>query len=284
MSSKKNNNKKSKDNNNEIFNIAIIVVTSVIVITLICVTIIVSKSRKNTESNTANSTNVSQNANSGKGSAPLPQGGVAPNSPDEISPEEMIKSYESDESGIVSEKDSKTYSYFMSHYQDDYYRVNEIAYSIIVDGSYTEYYETETVAYSTQGYLYNKKVESSYEEQDYASPIVQLYTPTNSYIIYPDMESYFAGNQTTQNYKNTVDFPGDSFKTGTININGRDYYYEETTDESGISFKYCFDNDNDLRFTIASSPMGTITTRHVEYSKDVDYSLFEIPEHYVLQQ
>lgn len=258
-------NKKQKENNkekNELLNIIVIVITAVVIVSLICATIIITKFQsKPTEAPTA------------------PQDGT--NVP--ATPQEMIKTYEASESGTaVSETESKTWAYFTSHYQDDYYRVNEIAYSIVQEGAYTEYYETETVAYSKQGYLYNKKTDSSYEEQEFANSVVQLYTPEKSYIIYPDMKSYFAGEQTTQNYKNNIDFPVDRFETGTININGFEYYYEQYTDTSGITYKYCFDKNDDLRYRISSSSTGTITERYIEYSKDVDYSLFEIPSDYKL--
>ena len=270
MSDKKYRNKKyknKKDEKSEMLNIIIIAITAVVVITLVCVAIIVSKSQKTSQEN---------------GNLPpaTPQNGT--NAP--TSQLDYIKTYPVSETGSVSEAESKTLAYFTSHYKNDYYRVNEIEYSIVVDGMYSEYYETETVAYSTQGYLYNKKTQTSYEEQNFSPAIIQLYTPTNSYIMYTDMKTYFKGNQNTQGYKNNIDFPGDSFKTGKININGLEYYYEETTDEKGITYRYCFDENDDLIYNIASAITGTITTRCVEYSSEVDYSLFEVPEDYTLEE
>lgn len=271
MSNKKHkdekNDKRQKDDKNQMFNIIITSITAVVIITLVCVTIIVSKSQKPTQ----------ENENS---VAATPQDGT--NAP--VNPLDLIKTYQTSETGSVSETDSKTLAYFTSHYKNDYYRVNEIEYSIVAEGSYTEYYETETVAYSTQGYLYNKKTHSSYNEQNLSPAIVQLYTPTNSYIMYTDMKTYFKGDQNTQGYKNNIDFPGDSFKTGKININGREYYYEETTDENGITYRYCFDENNNLMYNIATATAGTITTRYIEYSSNVDYSLFEIPKDYTLAE
>ena len=256
--------KEKKKNNiskeNDSINIIIGVTTAVLIIAVICLAIVLWKTSPTKETS----------------------GTTIPQSNHETTPDEMIKTYETEETGSVSETDSKVYSYFKSHYQDNYYRVNEIAYSIIVDGNYTEYFETETVAYSTQGYLYREKVQSSYDKRQFESPIIELYTPEKSYLIYTDTESYFESEQTTRNYENKIDFPGDTFKTGKININGQMYDYEETSDDQGIIYRYCFDEDDNLVYNIASSTNGTITTRYIEYSKDVDYSLFKVPDGYTL--
>ncbi len=259
--SKKAKDKKSKKKKeNDSVNIIIGVTTAILVVAVICLSIVLWKTTPANEDS----------------------GTTVPQSDHETTPAEMIKTYETTETGSVSEADSKVYAYFKSHFQDDYYRVNEISYSVVAEGNYTEYYETETVAYSTQGYLYRKKTQSSYEEQDYASPIVEIYTPEKSYLVYTDTKSYFEGTQTTQNYENKIDFPGDTFKTGKININGRMYDYEETSDDDGITYRYCFDENGRLAYNIASSSNGTITTRYIEYSKNVDYSLFKVPEDYML--
>ena len=258
--SKKDDKKKTDNKKNDSINIIIGVTTAVLVIAVVCLAIVLWKTSPTKE-----------NSNT-----------TIPQSNHETTPDEMIKTYETKETGSVSEVDSKVYSYFKSHFQDDYYRVNEIGYSIIVDGKYTEYFETETVAYSTQGNLYRKKTQSSYDNQQFESPVIELYTPEKSYLIYTDTASYFEGEQTTQNYENKIDFPGDTFKPGTINIGGRDLYYEETSDTNGITYRYCFDEGDNLVYNIASSSTGTITTRYIEYSKDVDYSLFKIPDGYTL--
>ncbi len=252
--------KTKKNKKNDSINIIIGVITAVLVIAVICLAIVLWKTSPTKDAS----------------------GTTVPQSGQETTSQEMIKTYETNETGSVSEADSKAYAYFKSHFQDDYYRVNEIAYSIIVDGKYTEYFETETVAYSTQGNLYRKKTQSSYDNQQFASSVIELYTPEKSYLIYTDTASYFEGEQTTQNYENKIDFPGDTFKTGTIDINGRDFYYEETSDTNGITYRYCFDEDDNLVYNIASSSTGTITTRYIEYSKDVDYSLFKVPDGYTL--
>ena len=208
---------------------------------------------------------------------------TTPQSSHTATPTEMIKTYDDvTVTGSVAEKDSKVYAYFMSHYQDDYYRVNELEYSIVMDGNYAEYYETQTLAYSKSGYIYTENAQCQYSDKDYSVPIVNLYTPEKTYTLYPEMQTYLEADGNTKNYTNTVDFPGDTMKTGTININGRDYYYEECTDGQ-ITYRYCFDANGELVYNIASSASGTITTRYVEYSKDVDYSLFEIPEGYTLE-
>ena len=210
-------------------------------------------------------------------------GTTAPQTDHITTPQEMIKTYnEVTETGTVSKADSKVYNYFMSHYKDDYYVVNESEYSIVdsVTGQYTEYYETHTRAYSKDGYLYSNKKLSSYEEREYTSPSeVIIRTPTKNYILYPDFKQYMEYEGSL--YTNTISFPVDEFKTGTIKINGSDYYYEEYTDNN-VTFRYCFDSDGELKYDICSSASGTITTRRIEYSKDVDYSLFKVPDDYTL--
>ena len=251
--------KNKKDN---MTNITIIMVTTIVVIAIILITVLyaINKPDENNQGTT-----------------------VTPQSSHTQTPLEQIKRYDDiTVTGSVSEADSKVYAYFMSHYQDDYYRANETQYSIIVDGKYTEYFETEVLGYSRQGYIYKQRAQCSYDEFDYSSSIVEIYTPEKNYLIYPDTHSYFMGEQNTQNYTNTVDFPGDTLTTGEININGRKYYYEEAKDDKGISYRYCFDNDGTLSYTITSSTGGTITTRHIDYTSSVDYSIFEIPEDYIL--
>ena len=259
---KKSNKKVSKKD--DLTNVIIIVTTAVIIVAIIVLTVLyyISNPTQNTDEATV-----------------IPQTSHTP------TPTEMIKTYDDvTESGTVSKADSKVYNYFMSHYQDDYYLVNEVEYSIVdkVSGQYSEYYETHTRAYSADGYLYSDKKLSSYEEKDYTSSSeVTLRTPDKNYILYPDFKEYMeypAGEP----YTNTVNFPVDEFKTGTIKINGRDYYYESYSDEKGITYRYCFDDSGELKFDIATSISGTITTKRIEYSKNVDYSLFRVPEDYTL--
>lgn len=260
MSDKKQKNK-GKNEKGELLNIIITVVTAFIIVTLICSAIVMKKSDKKDETPA-----------------------VAPQNGTNLQPTayDYIDSYESSASGTVSKDSSKTLAHFQSHYQDDYYRVNERKESYVEEGEYMEYYYTETVAYSKDGYIYRKECQSSYEEQDDMNSIAYLYTPTNSYIIYPGMNSYFKGDGNTQNYENTINFPVEQFETGTVNINGFEYYYEQYTDTNGITYKYCFDKNDELKYRIFLSPTKTVTERYMEYSKDVDYSLFEIPADYKL--
>lgn len=260
MSDKKKTSTSRKNEKNDMTNIIIAVITAVIIVATICIALVVWKTSPST-----------QNSN------------TIPQVNHEATPEEMIKTYdEVSETGTVSKSDSKVYNYFMSHYQDDYYLVNEVEYSIVdnISGQYSEYYETHIRAYSSDGYLYSNKILASYDEKDYTSSSeVVLRTPEKNYLLYPDFKHYMEYEATP--YTNTISFPVDEFKTGTIKINGRDYYYEEYSDNS-ITYRYCFDENNELLYNIASSSTGTITTRYIEYSKNVDYSLFEIPEGYTL--
>ena len=256
-----NNNKNDKKSKKEdLTGVIVFIVTAVLVISIILIAVLCSGSDPQDSTGTQ----------------------VTPQTSHTPTPTEQIKKYDVTTTGTVAEADSKVYAYFMSRFQDDYYRINETHYSIVMEGKYTEYYETEALGYSKQGYIYKSKSQCSYDEFDYSSSIVEIYTPEKSYLVYPDTQSYFTGNQNTQNYTNTVDFPGDTLTTGEININGRKYYYEEAKDDKGISYRYCFDDDDKLVYTISSATSGTITTRHVEYKNSVDYSLFEIPEEYML--
>ena len=195
--------------------------------------------------------------------------------------EKLLNPYKSTQSGVVANKDSKTVAYFNSHFANDYYHVIEMT-SNMTDGSYT--YQTITRAYTTDGYLYEKSTDTLYSEQEYGNTVIQFATPTNSYIVYPDMKTYFMSEGSTAGYTNTINFPGEQFKTGTITINGLDFYYEEIPQTTGVSTKYCFDSEDNLRYRISASNQGIVTERYIEYSTEVDMSIFEIPEDYVLQQ
>ena len=256
------NNKKKTNKKDDLTNVIIIITTAVLVISIVILAIVLIKPAE-------------EQQNPGE-VATGPQTSHTP------TPTEMIKQYDQiTETGTVSQADSKVYNYFMSHYQDDYYLVNEVHFSIVTsEGQYTEYFETHTRAYSKNGYLYSDKKVASYDEKDYVSSSeVILRTPDKNYLLYPELNNYMEFDGTP--YTNTISFPVDEFKTGTIKINGRDYYYEEYTDNN-ITYRYCFDDDGELKFDISTSVSGTITTRRIEYSKDVDYSLFTIPDNYEL--
>lgn len=259
-------NKKSKKNTKEDLSGTIIFITTTVLVILIILIAVIYNINKPAD-NQQNTGEVTP----------------APQTSHTLTETEQIKTYDDvTVTGSVAEADSKVYKYFMSHYQDDYYRINESLFSIIMEGKYTEYYETEILGYSKQGYIYKENAQCSYEDYEYSSSVVSIYTPEKSYLVYPDTQSYFIGEQNTQNYANKVDFPGDTLTTGEININGRKYYYEEAKDEQGISYRYCFDDNGTLVYTITSATSGTITTRHIEYKNSVDYSLFKVPENYTL--
>ena len=271
------NNKKKTNEKDNLTNVIVFISTAVTVVAIIVIAVVYSITKPES---TSESTSESTQQGTLENTQAAPS---VPQTSHTATPTEMIKKYDDvTVTGSVAEADSKVYAYFMSHYQNDYYRVNELHYSMIVEGKYTEYYETEALGYSKQGYIYKSKSQCSYDEFDYSSSIVEIYTPEKSYLVYPDTQSYFAGNQNTQNYTNTVDFPGDTLTTGEININGRKYDYEEAKDDKGISYRYCFNDDGKLAYTVTSAAGGTITTRHVEYQNSVDYSLFKIPEDYML--
>lgn len=195
--------------------------------------------------------------------------------------EALSKPYEVTETSTVKNADSKTVKYFNSHFKDSYRVVIEGFSSTVDNGSA---YQTIERAYSTEGYLYEKTSDSAYSELEYANSVISIATPTNSYTLYPDMKVYFKSDNGMAGFKNTINFPGEEFKTGTINILGRDFYYEEMPESQGINTKYCFDDEDNLIYRISTSQKGSVTEHYIEYSKDVDMSLFEIPEDYVLQQ
>jgi len=248
MSDKKN----KKDEKNTSLNIKITIITAVIVVWAVCLALVLSKcdSSKKTE--------------------------VPP-----VDETPAFTTYENTETGSVTKAESKTVAYFDSHFKDNYYRVKEIEVSSAEEGTY---YITEAFAYTTDGYVYRKKAMATYDEMPYAEATVELLTPTNAYVIYPDMKAYFVSDGNSSVYKNTINFNTETFKTGTVDVHGIDYFYEEITDANGIATKYCYDKNDELKYTISTTSQGTVTEAYKEYSKDVDYSLFEIPDDYVLQQ
>ena len=195
--------------------------------------------------------------------------------------EAITNPYESQQSGTVKKADSKTLEYFNTHFKNDYYNVVEVCSQTLSDGIM---YQTMTRAYTTEGYIYEKMNNSSYYETDYSNSVIRITTPEASYILYPEMKTYFKGESTSKGYTNTMNFPGEQFKTGKIKVEGIEYYYEELPVENGITTKYCFDAEDNLKYRISTSQNGSVTETYMEYSSEVDPSLFEIPEDYMLQE
>lgn len=248
------NKKIKKDSKNSSLNIKITVITSIIVVWIICFALIMSQceSKQNTEN-------------------------VVGTTEDVVS---SVNSYESNEIGKISKEESKSVAYFNTHYKGDYYFVTEYKISSEEKGTY---YQTETVAWSSQGYKYKKIDMCSYEDMEfYNDGMEYLITPTNSYVMYPSTKTYFKSDNNTEGYQTEVTFDNEEFVTGTINVDGKDYYYEEITDENGINSKYCFDKNDDIRYLITTANGASVTATYMEYSENVDYSLFEVPADYVL--
>ena len=139
--------KKTNEKDN-LTNVIIVITTAVAVVALIVLAVVysINKPEGTSESTQQGTLENTQEAPS------------VPQTSHTATPTEMIKKYEDvTVTGSVAEADSKVYAYFMSHYQNDYYRVNELHYSMIMEGKYTEYYETEALGYSKQGYIYKSK-------------------------------------------------------------------------------------------------------------------------------
>ncbi|MEE1042944.1 MAG: hypothetical protein UH854_03170 [Clostridia bacterium] len=243
-----------KDNKNSSLTLKISIITAIIVVWVICLALVLSKCESDKEKNTVN--------------------------PSEHEYQEEIITYDATPSGKVTKEESKTLAYFNSHFTGDYYRVKEIEVSSLQDGTY---YTTEIFAYSTQGYVYRESFQTTYDDIEYSASTAELLTPTNAYIIYHDMQTYFNSEGDSSIYKNNINFTNDVFTTGTINIRGKDYYYEEFTSANGISVKYCFDENDRLLYNVSSNANGTITEQYIEYTNDVDYSIFQIPDDYRLE-
>ena len=243
-----------KDDKNTSLNIKIAIITAVVIVWVICLAVMLSK---------CDSDKGAENANTPT---------------DTITD---ITTYESAENGKISKGESKTVAYLDSHFKASHYRVKEIEISSAQEGTY---YITEVFTYSTDGYVYRRTSYSTYAEREYTDSTAELLTPTNAYVIYPEMKVYFNSDGNSSLYKNTMDFANEYFNTGTINVRGFDYYYEETSNADGITTKYCFDKNNELKYIISTTAQGTVTEEIKEYSKDIDYSLFQIPADYVLEQ
>ena len=250
------NNKKTSANS--ALGIKISIITVIVIIWIICLAFMVTRCENNAETSNLHPDTVTEET------------------------DKITNPYASVENGMVKKEDSKTVAYFNSHFKDSYRNVVEVYTDTIQDG---ENCMTIERAYSTDGYLYEKTTPASYiESKDYDNQIIKISTPNESYTLYANQKVYFKYDTTTKGYKNTIDFPGEEFKTGTINVFGIDFYYEEMPVENGITVRYCFDKEGNLRHRISTSQKGSATETYYEYSKDVDPSIFEIPADYTLQQ
>lgn len=250
--------KKKKENNNASLNMKITIITLIIIVWVVCLALVVSKCEAE----------------------------KAPDNPETTVQEDdythSIPSYEGKETGKVSKENSKTIAYYNTHYKGDYYSITEYEIASETEGTY---YQTETIAWSAQGYKYKRVDNCSYEEIGlYDDAIEYLLTPTNAYVMYPDMKVYFNSQGSTEGYSTEVTFKNEEFVTGTVNVNGKDYYYEETTTDEGITSKLCYDENGDLKYTLSTTNGAIVVATYIEYSEEVDYSLFEIPSDYVLEE
>ncbi len=250
------NKKTTKDRKNLSLNIKITIITSVIIVWIICLAVIMSQCES--EQNIQNTVDTTEDVTS------------------------SVISYESNETGKISKEDSKCVAYFNSHYNKDYYFVTEYKISSEEKGIY---YQTETVAWSSQGYKYKKTDMCSYEDIEFYNDGVEyLITPTNSYVMYPNTKMYFKSANNAKMEQSKVTFDNEEFVTGTIKIDDKEYFYEGFTDKNGINSKYCFDKNDNLKYLITTVNGATVTAAYMEYSENVDYSLFEIPADYVLEE
>lgn len=248
------------NNKNNTLNSRITIITIIVIVWIICLAFIIGMCEKSSNENTNTH-------------------------PDTITEEtdRITNPYTAVESGKVKKEDSKTLAYFNSHFKEDYRSVVEIYTNTINEGMA---FMTIERVYSAKGYLYEKSIPASYiESKDYDyNSIIKIATPSASYTLYADQKVYFKSDQTTAGYKNTISFPDTEFKIGTIIINGLKFYYEEMPVENGITVRYCFDNNDNLKYRISTSQKGSATETYYEYSNYADPSIFEIPDGYTLQQ
>ena len=185
-------------------------------------------------------------------------------------------------SGKISNADSKTVAYFNSHYKGDYRTIIEY---MITDESGQQYTQTEKVSYSEKGYKYREIIMDKYSaDAGTENSIIYIFKPNVKYMLYPSTRKYFEYPNDTNDYSTSFIFDNSEFETGTINISGKDYYCEAYSDPIYGDVKYGFDDDGNLIYSVSTTSEGEIFSSYIEYSEDVDYSLFEIPSDYTLEK
>lgn len=203
-------------------------------------------------------------------------------SPDSETAVTDTKDYNYSASGKVSNADSKTVAYFNSHYQGDYRTITEY---IVTDNSGQQYAQTEKISWSSQGYKYKEVIMDKYsEDAGTENSIIYIYTPEKKYMLYPNTRTYFEYPNDMKDYSASITFDNSEFETGTINIRGKDYYCESYSDPQDGDTKYCFDDDGNLIYSVSTMSNGEVFTSYIEYSEDVDYSLFKVPADYTLEE
>lgn len=168
----------------------------------------------------------------------------------------------------VNESSTKTLGYF-----NDY----------LIDGEYTMETQMEVEGISTVGF-YAVKGDMLYSKSEMDG--------VTSIMISKDGAQYILDPATKSCIKMSVDMAEISemfaeeagnyetaLNTGTIDIEGVTYEYEEFTVEESATAKYCYDGD-ELKYIITAMDDEEYTMEILSMKKGADQSLFEIPEGY----
>ena len=212
------------------------------------------------------------------------EGENAVNETEEVSlVEKELEGVKTKKTGTVKTEESKTFAFYNSHFANqDYSSVTEYTISQEEQG---DYYQTELITYSADGYKYKEVYMNSFEEleiyNDVAVYVGYLYTPEKSYILNPETMSYTEHDVGTSSAQNEIKFENKVFETGKITFRGAEYDYESSKDANGTKTTYCIDKNGDVKHVITEAPNGKVITSYISYSTEIDRSVFEIPDGYM---
>lgn len=155
----------------------------------------------------------------------------------------------------------------------------------LIDGEYTMETQMEVEGISTAGF-YAVKGDMLYSESEMDGVTSMMISKDGSqYVLDPatktcikmsmdmaDMSEMFA--EEAEKYETALN-------TGTIDIGGVTYEYEEFAVEEETTAKYCYDGD-ELKYIVTTMDGEEYTMQILSMEKGADSSLFEIPEGYTV--
>ncbi len=184
--------------------------------------------------------------------------------------------------GSVETQKSKTTAFFDKRYKNTNFTA--VVEYMISSKEQGEFYQTEFITSSTDGYKYKEVYMDSYNTvQEYEGDIpymAYLYTPQKGYLLNPDTMTYTEHETNSSAESDTYNFETKTLETGKITFRNAEYDYELYKEATGTETTYLFDESGDIQYIITKAPNGEVITKYISYSTDIDASLFEIPDGY----
>ncbi|MBE7053003.1 MAG: hypothetical protein E7391_01865 [Ruminococcaceae bacterium] len=166
-------------------------------------------------------------------------------------------------------ENSKTFQFFKQNFDS-----NE--YTMTLTNENEDGDEVITIGISTDGIVYEDEVTPSSHE-------TTITTKDTITTIYYNTESYRIEKNETElqlSLFNSKDFEGKTYNAGNENIKGKEYYFEEFSDEYGVQ-RYCFEGNN-LKYIVKVSEEKNIYIKVSDIINSFDKNLINIPNGYEL--